>query len=137
MECSFPCRGLWRRADLQKAAKNNLSIDRKLDFLVAELRRYGIAITAIQEPKWFESDVWRADGYTFLHSGRRLPNCDGPARRNEGVGIMLNPGMTEAWRRAGEQWTAVSSRLVVARGRSKFPRGGGGTSSAWRMAEKE
>eukprot|EP00117_Sycon_ciliatum_P039014 scpid35652/ scgid3339/ Craniofacial development protein 2; p97 bucentaur protein len=99
----------------RKRQNNNLSIDRKLDFLVAELRRYGIAIAAIQETKWFESDVWRADGYTFLHSGRRLPNGDGPARRNEGVGIMLNPGMTEAWRRAGEQWTAVSSRLVVAR----------------------
>ena len=80
----------------RKRQNNNLSIDRKLDFLVAELRRYGIAIAAIQETKWFESDVWRADGYTFLHSGRRLPNGDGPARRNEGVGIMLNPGMTEA-----------------------------------------
>jgi len=36
------------------------SVDRKLDFLVDELARYGIAVAGIQEIKWFWLDVWSA-----------------------------------------------------------------------------
>ena len=50
----------------------------------------------------------------MLHSGRQLPD-DGPALRNDGVGIVMNPVMTDAWKRAGKSWKAVSSRIVVAR----------------------
>ena len=35
--------------------------------------------------------------------------------RNEGVGILLDPKATVAWRDAGEVWKAVSSRLVTAK----------------------
>ena len=35
--------------------------------------------------------------------------------RTEGVGIVLDPGMTAAWREAGEVWKTVSSRIVTAR----------------------
>ena len=48
--------------------------DRKLNLVVRELRRYRVAVAGIQESKWFGSDVWPADGYTFLHSGRPLPS---------------------------------------------------------------
>ena len=58
--------------------------------------------------------MWTTKGYTLLHSGRGLPTGDTVARRNEGVGILLDPAMTQAWRRGGESWSAVSSRLVVA-----------------------
>ena len=77
-------------------------VNHKLDLLAKELRRYGVAVAAIQETKWFESDVWQAGGYTLLHSGRPVPSDDGPAVRNEGVGIMLYERATAAWKEAGE-----------------------------------
>ena len=75
---------------------NHGKVDRKLDLLVGELRRYGVSIAGIQESKWFGSDVWPADGYTFLHSGRPLPGVDERATRNEGVGIALDEKATVA-----------------------------------------
>ena len=36
-------------------------------------------------------------------------------KRNEGVGIVLDPRMSEAWRGTGGVWKAVSSRIVLAR----------------------
>ena len=61
-------------------------VDRKLDLLVRELKR--VSVIGIQDNKWFGSDVCPAgDGYTFLHSGRPLPNDCVRAYRNEGVGI--------------------------------------------------
>ena len=63
----------------------------------------------------FGSDVWQAGTYTLLHSGRPLPSDSDRATRNEGVGIVLDEKASAAWRNAGEQWEAVSSRLVTAR----------------------
>ena len=65
----------------------------------------------------------------FLHSGRPLPSGGEPARRNEGVGLVLNEEMTKMWRRGGEQWTAInpriiSARILVAEKGSKLPGGG-------------
>ena len=77
---------------------SSTSVDRKFDFLVHELRHYGVAIAAVQETKWFGTDVWTTKGYTLLHSGRDLHAGDAVARRHEGVGILLNPAMTQAWR---------------------------------------
>ena len=90
-------------------------MDRKLDLLVSELRRYGVSVAAIQETKWFGRDVWQADKHTFLHSGRRLPKDGEPAVRNEGVGILLDERATAAWKEAGEVWNDISSRIVTAR----------------------
>ena len=81
-----------------------------------ELKRYNISVAAIQETKWFGQDIWTAEGYTFLHSGRPLPiSQEDQSIRNEGVGIALNRAATRAWQDAGEQWQAVSSRIVTAR----------------------
>ena len=91
------------------------SVDRKLDLVVQELRRYGVSIAGIQESKWFGCDVWPASGYTFLHSDRPLPSDGETATRNEGVGIALDEEAALAWKSAGEVWEAVSSRLVTAR----------------------
>jgi hypothetical protein len=82
---------------------------------VKELKRLGVSITGIQETKWFGKDIWTADGYTLLHSGRPLPNEDDPHSRNEGVGIILDKQATDAWKDAGETWEAISSRIVTAR----------------------
>ena len=70
------------------------TVDRKLDLLVRELKRYGVSVAGIQETKWFGNDVWVADGYTLLHSGRPLPSKNDRAVRNEGVGIVLDTKAT-------------------------------------------
>ena len=93
----------------------NQTVDRKLDLLVKELKCYRVSVAGIQESKWFGSDVWAADGYTFLHSGRPLPSEEERFMRNEGVGIALDETATAAWRDAGEVWEAVSSRVIMAR----------------------
>ena len=90
-------------------------VDRKLDFLVKELRKLRVVVAGIQETKWFGQDVWNADGYTLLHSGRTLPGDGEPLTRNEGVGIVLDESATAAWKNAGESWEAVSSRIVTVR----------------------
>ena len=80
-----------------------------------ELRRSRVSVAAIQETKWFGMDVWEAEGYTLLHSGRKLPEGEGTSMRNEGVGIALDERATAAWRDAGEIWEAVNSSIVTAR----------------------
>ena len=72
-------------------------------------------MAGIQENKWFGSDVWSSDGYTFLHFGQPLPSEEEKFMRNEGVGIALDETATAAWREAGEVWKAVSSRVIMAR----------------------
>ena len=58
--------------------------------------------------------MWEAQGYTFLHSGRALLVGEGPAVRNEGVGIILDERAAAAWKEAGEVWKAVSSCIIIA-----------------------
>lgn len=89
-------------------------VDRKLDLVVGELKRFGVSVAGIQESKWFGSDVWQAATYTFLHSGRPPLCVNVRATRNEGIGIDLDDKASFAWKNAGEQWEAVSSRLVTA-----------------------
>ena len=81
-------------------------VDRKLDFLVKELRRLGVAVADIQETKWFGKNTWTADGYTLLHSGRTLPGEGDPQVRNEGVGILLDRHATVAWKNWSHRETA-------------------------------
>ena len=91
-------------------------VDRKLDLVVGELRRYKVSVAGIQESRWFGKDVWpAADGYTFLHSGRSVPEHGDVAARSEGVGILLDEQATAAWRQSGEVWKAVSSKIFMAR----------------------
>ena len=33
-------------------------VDKKLDLLLGEVKRYGISVAGIQETKWFRNDVW-------------------------------------------------------------------------------
>ena len=53
--------------------------------------------------------------HTILHSGRTIPGDGDIIERNEGVGIVLDPLLADAWRRAGEVWKGVSSRIIMAR----------------------
>ena len=113
VECSGDVR-ICRSRPVSVAVSGN--VDRKLDLLVKELKRYHVCVAGIQETKWFGKDVWPAvDGCTFLHSGRPLPEGDAVAHRGEGVGIFLDSMASKAWRQAGEVWKAISSRIVLAR----------------------
>ena len=72
-------------------------VDRKLDCLVKELKKLNVAVAGIQETKWFGQDVWNADGFTLLQSGRTLPGDGELLLRKEGVGIVLDQCATAAW----------------------------------------
>ena len=91
-----------------------VTVDRKASLMVQELKKYGMSVTGISETKWFGQAVYQVEGYTILHSGRPVPD-ESPLLRNEGVGIVLEPAMASAWREAGEEWRAVSSRVIRAR----------------------
>ena len=103
------------RSTLPACSTSPHCVDRKLDFLVKELKRLSVSVAGIQETKWFGSDVWTAEGHTMLHCGRPLPEESAQQMRNEGVGILLDKDATAAWKDAGEIWEAVSSRVVMAR----------------------
>ena len=95
---------------------SNSAVDRKLDLLVGEVKRYRVSVAGVQETKLFSSDVWpAAEGYIMLHSGRSVPSDSMAAIRREGVGIILNVKATAAWRAAGEVRKVVNSRLIMAR----------------------
>ena len=58
-------------------------VDRKLDLLVKELKRYRVSVAAIQETRWFGKGTWQADDFVFVHSGRPLPAEGEPALPEE------------------------------------------------------
>ena len=90
-------------------------VDKKASFMIREFRKYRINIAGISETKWFGQDIYEVEGYTILHSGRPIPGDTDAVERNEGVGIVLDPQLKEAWRRAGEIWKGVSSRIMMVR----------------------
>ena len=67
-----------------------------------------MSVEATQETKWFGNDIWQAEGYTILHSGRPMPSDGENATRKEGVGLALDEKATAAWMAAGGVWEAVS-----------------------------
>ena len=54
-------------------------------------------VVGIQEIKWFESDIWLTDDWTFLHSGRILPVEGDVVIRREDVHILLDGRATGCW----------------------------------------
>ena len=91
-----------------------VAVDRKVTLMIQELKQYSVNLTAVSETKWFRKAIYQVEGYTILHSGRPVPS-ESPLIRNEGVGIVLDPVLTAAWREEGETWKAVSPRVVSAR----------------------
>ena len=60
--CSWNVRSLTEiSGDIRISRRNgppsNSTVDRKLDLLVGELKRYRVSVAGIQETKWFGSDV--------------------------------------------------------------------------------
>ena len=94
--------------------RRGVSVDRKINFLVEELRRFEMSITGVSETKWFGQGVYDVDGFLMVHSGRPVPGDSDLVIRNEGVGIIMSPNVAAAWRKSGENWKAISSRIVCA-----------------------
>ena len=108
-----------------RTGKHPVVVDRKIKFLVKELKCFRMGVVCISETKWFGSDVYEADGFTVLHSGRDLPQPGDMLQHGEGVTVVLDPAMTQAWHDAGESWLAVNSRIVSVRLQfsGKYPSG--------------
>ena len=92
-----------------------VSIDRKINYLVRELKRFRMDVVCVSETKWFGEDIYEVDGFTVLHSGRGVPQSGDAIQHGEGVAIVLDPFIANAWKDSGSVWSAVSSRIVSAR----------------------
>ena len=77
-----------------------------------ERRRYSIAVLSLCETRWTQSGQIRlSTGETLLYSGHEEENSP----HTEGVGLMLSAEATASL----IEWTPVSSRIVLARFRSR------------------
>ena len=77
-----------------------------------EMRRYNIAVLGLCETRWTQSgQIHLSTGDTLLYSGHEEDNSP----HTEGVGLMLSASATASL----IEWTPVSSRIVLARFRSK------------------
>ena len=63
--------------------------ERKVDQVVSELKRYEVAVAALQETKWFGNEIYRVGDSVVLTSGREVPEHVGNRRRGEGVSLVL------------------------------------------------
>ena len=97
-----------------RSSSRGVTVGRKVSRMVQELKKYGVSVIGISETKRFGQAVYQVEGYTILYSGRPVP-VESPLHRNEGVGIVLDPALAATWRAAGEDWSAVSPRVVRAR----------------------
>ena len=78
----------------------------------AELTRYNIAVLGLCETRWTQSGQIRlSTGETLLYSGHEEDNSP----HTEGVGLMLSAEASASL----IEWTPVSSRIVLARFRSR------------------
>ena len=48
--------------------------DRKVDWIVRELKWYNMKVAGLQETKWFGNDVYNVSGAAVLTSGRKTPS---------------------------------------------------------------
>ena len=87
--------------------------DRKVNLIVNELRRYDVKVAALQETKWFGSEVYHVSGSVVLTAGR-TPGQGENVERVEGVALVFSGLAVDAWKRRSSQWSAWSSRAVSA-----------------------
>ena len=88
--------------------------NRKIDQVLRELERYQISVVSLQETKWFGNAVYKARDGIVLAAGRPAPSNRQPKQRGEGVAIVLRDPAANAWKKGGEQWKALSARLITA-----------------------
>ena len=85
--------------------------DRKVDQV---LGRYDIVVGALQETRWFGSEVYDVGDSVILTAGRSTPAQGQAVQRGEGVALVLRGLGLSAWRRGGKLCKAWSPRCVSA-----------------------
>ena len=85
-----------------------------MDLIEMELKRYDVKVAALQETKWFGSEVYHVGGSVVLTAEREMPSEGDDIQRDEGVTIVLLDPAIDAWKRAGKQWKAWGPRAVSA-----------------------
>ena len=93
------------------AGGRGIIVDRKAMLMVRELCRFGMSVVGISETNWFGSAVYDVDKCLILHSDCAVPGEGEKVERNEGVGVVLEPGLADSWRQGGEQWKPVMAAL--------------------------
>ena len=84
--------------------------DHRVNLVVCELKRYNMTVVTLQETLFFGNEVYNVGDSVVLTAERPPPALGESVKSGEGVAIvLLGPA---AWRAAGEQWKARSSRLV-------------------------
>ena len=69
-----------------------VSVDKKINFLVQELKHFHMGVVCISETKWFGIDVYEVGGFMVLHSVvYSIPQAGDTIQRGEGVAIVLDP----------------------------------------------
>lgn len=110
------CAQWWTQKVASQRGDGQRGEDRKVDLIVDEMKtkRYDVKVAALQETKWFGSEVYHVGGSVVLTAGREKPALDDRVQRGEWVAIMLFGPAIDAWKRAGRQWKAWSPRTVSA-----------------------
>ena len=101
------------------------SEDRRIDLVIRELDHYNIKVAALQETKWFGSNIYSVGKSVVLSAGREVPQGNQHKQRGEGVAIVLSDETVAAWKAGGEQWSTWGSRIIkvsLGSGRGRFGR---------------
>ena len=72
-------------------------------------------IAVLQEIKWLGSSTYNVAINVLLTVVHPVPAPGEPIQLGEGVALVLTGPAITAWRAAGQQWKAWSSRLISAR----------------------
>ena len=68
-------------------ADSQIGEERKVDQIVCELERYDVVVRALQETKWFGSEVYEVGGSVLLTSSRVIPASGEAVQRERRCGI--------------------------------------------------
>lgn len=80
---------------------------RRIDQVVAALEKYEVAVTALQETKWFGSNIYSVGRSLVLTSGRPTPiNSSGTRQRGEAVALVLRGPALSCYKAGGSKWRA-------------------------------
>ena len=88
--------------------------DRKVDLIEIELKRYNVKVAALQETKWFGSEVCQVGGSVVMTAGREKSSWSDDMQRGEGVAIVPLGLVIDSWKRALKQSKAWGPRALSA-----------------------
>ena len=81
------------------------------DLVIRELDCYSIKVAALQETKWFGSNIYKIGNSILLSAGREVPQGNQHRQRGEGVAIVLSNEAVAVLKAGGEQWSTWGSRI--------------------------